>query len=94
MLDITEDDAREYAEQASGCTVTRLMKILDLFMSLETEMRFSASPRLALENVSLKCCIRTSEADMQALTDRITELEQKINRISEQIRTRGVCPGP
>lgn len=93
MLDITEDDAREYAEQASGCTVTRLMKILDLFMSLETEMRFSASPRLALENVSLKCCIRTSEADMQALTDRITELEQKINRISEQIRTSAI-PAP
>ena len=87
MLDITEDDAREYAGQASGCTMTRLMKILDLFMSLETEMRFSASPRLALENASLKCCIRTTEADMQALTDRIAELEQKIAQLSEQVRS-------
>ena len=87
MLDITEDDAREYAGQASGCTMTRLMKILDLFMSLETEMRFSASPRLALENASLKCCIRTTEADMQALTDRIAELEQKIAQLSGQVRS-------
>ncbi len=87
MLDITEDDAREYAGQASGCTMTRLMKILDLFMSLETEMRFSASPRLALENASLKCCIRTTEADMQALNDRISELEQKIMQLSEQIHS-------
>ena len=66
---------------------SRLMKILDLFMSLETEMRFSASPRLALENASLKCCIRTTEADMQALTDRIAELEQKIAQLSEQVRS-------
>lgn len=93
MLDITEDDACEYRNQASDCTVTRLMKILDLFMALETEMRFSASPRLALENASLKCCIRTSEADMQALSDRITELEQKINRLTAQIQS-GVSAVP
>lgn len=93
MLDITEDDACEYRNQASDCTVTRLMKILDLFMALETEMRFSASPRLALENASLKCCIRTSEADMQALSDRITELEQKINRLTSQIQA-GVSTVP
>ena len=87
MLDITEEDACEYKNQASGCTVTRLMKILDIFMSLETEMRFSASPRLALENASLKCCIRTSEADMKALTDRIEELEQKISKLTAQIQS-------
>ena len=48
-------------------------------------MRFSSSPRLALENVCLKCCIRTQEADAQALNDRIDELEKKLAGISTMI---------
>ena len=87
ILDLTGDDVKDYQEQAGKFTVTRLMKILDLFMALETEMRFSASPRVALENVSLKCCIRTEETDAQALNDRIDELERKIAALSERIQT-------
>ena len=83
ILDITKEDAREYREQAEQFTVTRLMKILDLFMALETEMRYSASPRLALENTALKCCVRTQETDARALTDRIDELEKKLDAIIE-----------
>ena len=86
ILDLTEDTARDYIGQAGKFSVSRLMRILDLFMALETEMRFSASPRVALENTSLKCCIRTQEPDAQALYDRIGELEKKIEEMGKQIR--------
>ena len=86
ILDLTDDDAADYREQAEKFSVSRLMKILDLYMALETEMRLSASPRVALENTSLKCCIRTAEADATALNDRIGELEKKIAALTEQIR--------
>ena len=83
ILDLTQEDAAEYREQASHFTVTRMMKILDLFMALETEMRYASTPRLALENTALKCCIRTLETDQQALIDRIAELENKLNEIQK-----------
>ena len=92
ILDITEEDSREYLEQSDAYTVTRLMKILDIYMALETEMRFSSSPRLALENASLKCCIRTKETDQQALTDRIEELEKKIKKMESLIQQGHVIP--
>ena len=82
ILDLTEEDAQECFNQAEEFTVTRLMKILDLFLKAENEMRLSSSQRLALENICLKCCIRTNETDAAALIDRISEIEKKLETIS------------
>ncbi len=81
--DLTKEDGSEYRRQAERFTLTRLMMILDLYMSMETEMRYSATPRLALENVSLKSCLKTREVDYQALTDRIGELEEKLSAMEK-----------
>lgn len=85
VMDITEEQAKEYIEQGREFTLSRLMMILDLFLSLETEMRYTSTPRLALENISLKCCLRMDEADNQALNDRIAELEKKISNLMKLI---------
>ncbi len=94
IMDLTSDAVKDYREQADKFTVSRLMKILDLYMALEAEMRFSASPRTALENTSLKCCVRTAEPDTQALNDRISELEKKVESLSDQIRIGIPAPEP
>ena len=85
VLDITEEEAREYIRQSERFTLTRLMMILDHFLSLETEMRYASTPRLALENTSLKCCLRIEQSDDQALRDRITELENRISDLQKRI---------
>ena len=79
IMDISKDEAAEYVRLSESMTVTRLMKILDLFMALETEMRYASTPRMALENASIKSCLRIDETDTQALNDRITELENRID---------------
>ncbi len=93
ILDLTDEDADEFRKQAELFTVTRLMVILDLYMNGENEMRLSSSPRLTLENICLKCCIRTQEADARALNDRIDELEKKLAEISKRIEA-GVAIRP
>lgn len=92
ILDITQEEADEYVRQGGGITVTRLMKILDMFMALETEMRYASTPRLALENAAVKCCLRIDETDQQALLDRIAELEKKIDNMSAGIQSGTVTP--
>ena len=93
IMDITEEEASEYVRQAGEVTLSRLIRILDLFMALETEMRWSSTPRLALENAAVKCCLKTDEADNQALNDRIDELEKKIDELNKQISS-GAIPAP
>ena len=63
LLDLTEEAAKEYRDQAEGFTQGRLLKMIDLFMAVETELRYASSPRIALETAAVKACIRTSESD-------------------------------
>ena len=90
ITDITDEEANEYVRQGEQVTISRLIRILDLFMSLETEMRWSSTPRLALENAAVKCCLKIDEADNRALTDRITELEKRIDDLSARISSGAV----
>lgn len=85
ILEITSEDAEAYRRQSEQFTLSRLMTILDLYLSLESDMRYSATPRFALENASLKCCLQLEQTDNQALSDRITELEKRITEITEGI---------
>lgn len=91
LLDLTQETAYEYVEQAEEMTVTRLMRMLELFMSVETELRYASSPRIVLENVALKCCLRTQEVDARALTDRIAQLEKQLAELTEKIASGAVA---
>lgn len=93
IMDLTGEDAAEYIREGENYSVSRLMTMLDLFMKLETDLRYSAIPRIALENVSLKCCLRTRETDTLALNDRIEELEGKLSLMEDRM-AKGSFPVP
>jgi len=92
VLDITEEDAADYISQSERFTLSRLMMIMDLYMGLETEMRYCSTPRLALENASLKCCRSLEVRDEQTLIDRITELEKRVNDLAGRLASGAAMP--
>ena len=87
LLDLTQEDAEEYVGQASHFTQTRLMHMLELFMGVETELRWASSPRIVLENAALKACLRSQEADAAALNDRIAQLEKQIAELTDKLQS-------
>ena len=87
VLNITQEEAKEYITHSEKMTFTRLIRILDLYMGLGTEMRYTSSPRMALENISIKCCLKTAETDEQALSDRIIELENRIEELNRRLES-------
>ena len=89
LTDLTEEDLADYRRQSEKFTVTRLMKIMDLFMNLETDLRYSSSPRIALEATTLKCLLKTKETDVQSLTDRIEALENQIRLLQNGAAVSG-----
>lgn len=94
LLDMTAEDAAEYVQQGEGFAQTRLMTMMELFMAVETELRWSSSPRMALENAALKACLRTEAGDAAALSDRIAELEKQIDELNEKIKNGVVAAAP
>ena len=92
LLDLTEENLAAYMEQADEFTISRLIRILDLFMQLETDMRYVSVPRIALENTSLKCCLQFEIRDEQAVLDRFSELEKKISLLEKHMDDGFVIP--
>ena len=85
LTDLTEEDLEDYRRQSEKFSISRLMKIMDLFMNLETDLRYSSSPKIALEATTLKCLLKTNETDGQSLIDRIEALENQVKQLQDGI---------
>ena len=89
ILEMTEEDTAEYLRESEEYPASRLMDMLELFMRLEADLRYASSPRIALESVALKCCLRTAATDTLAISDRMAELENRISQLREALE-RGI----
>ncbi len=85
LLELTEEDAADYLRESERFSSSRLMDMLDQFMQLETDLRYAANGRIALENAGLKCCLRTEAVDTLSLNDRISELDNRLAHLTDQI---------
>ena len=90
LLDITEDTAALYRQQAGRVSANRLLRLLELFSSVESDMRWSVSPRTALETAAMKACLKPDAADVDAMAERIAELETRLQQLQQQIREGAV----
>lgn len=85
VLELTDEDADDYIRESEHASLSRLMDLLDRFMTLETELRYAGTPRIALENVCLKCCLRVEATDTLSINDRFTEIENRLSFLADQI---------
>lgn len=85
ILDVTEEDEQRYRQQAEQFSQTRLLRMLDLFMRAEGELRFASTPRIGLESAALHACEPSVGEDNGALLERIDELEQKLRGLEAGI---------
>ncbi|MBR3794766.1 MAG: DNA polymerase III subunit gamma/tau [Clostridia bacterium] len=78
LLDVTQEDAAAYVSQARRASHTRLMRMLDLFLQSETDMKWASQPRFALETAALRACAPEESLQLEALISRVDELERKL----------------
>ena len=96
LLEVTAEDAEAYVEQAERTSHTRLMRMLDLFLASETDMKWAAQPRFALEAATLRACEPEESLQLEALVARVDELERKLREgaiaAAPQRKARAAAP--
>ena len=78
LLELTEEDAAAYVAQARRTSHTRLMRMLDLFLQSEADMKWASQPRFALETAVIRACEPEESLQLEALISRVDELERKL----------------
>ena len=92
ILDVTEEDEARYRAQSEGMSQGRLLRMLDLFMRAEGELRFASTPRIGLESAALHACEPASGEDAAALAERVEELEAKLARLENDLQSGKLVP--
>ena len=92
ILDVTEEDEARYRAQAEGISQGRLLRMLDLFMRAEGDLRFASTPRIGLESATLHACEPASGEDAAALAERVEELEAKLARLENDLQSGKLVP--
>ena len=92
ILDVTEEDEARYRAQAEGISQGRLLRMLDLFMRAEGDLRFASTPRIGLESAALHACEPASGEDAAALAERVEELEARLARLEDDVKSGRLVP--
>ena len=77
LLEITPEDAERFREQASRANRDQLMRAMELFMRVESEMKWVTQPQTILELAAVRACHPEQEPDA-ALTERLECIEHKL----------------
>ena len=75
---VSGENAKRYAEQAKQFSQQRLLRVLDGCMRAEADTRWAASARSVLEIFALRACDQPEDKDIEALLERVAELEREL----------------
>ncbi len=77
ILEITPEDAQRFRTQASRANREQLMRAMELFMRVESEMKWATQPRTILELAAVRACHPEQEAESD-LRERLDRMEKRI----------------
>jgi len=74
---VTREDAQRYREQAAKAPREKFMRIMELFMKAEPDMKWALQPRTVLELCAVRACHPEAEKDA-TLEERIAKVENAV----------------
>ncbi len=81
ILTLPETRFEEMKKVAELSTEERLLRILSLYCDLETTLKYSINPRVLFESISLKAARPEADFNLDAITSRLSVLEDKLSKI-------------
>ena len=91
ILEVTPEDAQRFREQARHACRSQLMRAMELFLRVESEMKWATQPRTMLELAAVRACQPEAEEDSD-LRERLDRMEKRIE--SGSIAVAAPAAGP
>lgn len=77
IAEITAEDGQRFIEQAKNASEDQLLRAMELFMRVESEMKFSTQARTMLELASVRACHPEQEEESH-LAERVARVEKML----------------
>ena len=77
LMEVTQEDAARFAEQASHIDADALNRMLELFMRAEPDTKWASRPRTVLELAAVRACRPEKEKDA-TVAERLSRVEKLI----------------
>jgi len=77
LMEITQEDADHFASQSKLISNDKLMRLMNLFMRAEPDMKWASRPRTMLELATVRACHPETEEDA-TVSERLERVEQMI----------------
>ena len=78
LLEVTGEDAERYRLQAKMLPEAGNLRLIDLFMKGEADMKWASRPRTVLELCVVRACRPQEEQGAEAMAERIEKLENAV----------------
>ena len=82
VLKMPDDEIKTLKTLAGLTDSNRLLRILEIFAGIETELRYSTHPRVVLESAAVKATLPSEDYNVDALISRVTTLERQLKALS------------
>ncbi len=82
-----EETVRRYERAADKFTSTRLLRAIEQLSLLESELRYTAQPRILVELALIKICRPEVSDDIDSLRDTVEQLQKKLESGAFSLKT-------
>lgn len=80
---LSEHESDVLNQRAKKYENYRISRAMDIMASMENQVRFSTQPKILIEANIVRACELNTELNLDGLTNRINELEKKLNEIEK-----------
>ncbi|NCA92471.1 DNA polymerase III subunit gamma/tau [bacterium] len=80
---LSEHESDVLNQRAKKYENYRISRAMDIMASMENQVRFSTQPKILIEANIVRACELNTELNLDGLTNRINELEKKLNQIEK-----------
>ena len=84
ILDYTRETLDVLAQSAQKADISALLRCIEIFSAIETELKYSLHPRVVFEAAALKASVPAFDDSPERLDARMAALEKEIEKLKEE----------